>query len=137
MQRFFIDHTPQEVEIFSDEMFHQITRVLRMQPGDEIILFCGNELEYLFVFDSANKKQVTFLQKKIIEPQNREAEKNITLFQALPNKLEKIEWIIQKNTEIGVKKIIFFRSDRSQKLMISDAKKERLRQISREALEQC
>lgn len=42
MQRFFLDHIPHDVEIFENEMFHQITRVLRMQAGDEIILFCGN-----------------------------------------------------------------------------------------------
>ncbi len=137
MQRFFIDHIPQAVEIFENDIFHQTTRVLRMQKGDKIILFCGDWLEYLYEFDAANKKSVTFVQKSILPKENREAPKNITLYQALPNKLEKLEWIIEKNTEIGVKKIVFFRSDRSQKLFLNDVKKERLKKISLEALEQC
>lgn len=55
----------------------------------------------------------------------------------MPNKLEKIEWIIEKNTEIGVKKIVFFRSERSQKIFLSEKKVERMQEIAREALEQC
>lgn len=51
--------------------------------------------------------------------------------------MEKIEWIVKKNTEIGVKKIVFFRSQFSQKLHISEAKKQRLKKIVIEATEQC
>lgn len=78
-----------------------------------------------------------FVQKMILPQKNTEAQKHMTLYQALPNKMEKIEWIIEKNTEIGVKKIVFFRAERSQKLFLSDAKKERLKKIAQEALEQC
>lgn len=70
-------------------------------------------------------------------PEYREPKQHITLYYALPNKYEKIEWIIAKATEVGVKRIVFFRSDRSQKLMISDAKKERFFAIMIESLEQC
>jgi RsmE family RNA methyltransferase len=55
----------------------------------------------------------------------------------MPNKLEKLEYIIEKGVEVGVRKFVFFRSDRSQKLILSDAKKSRLIAIAREALEQC
>ena len=66
-----------------------------------------------------------------------EVHKSITLCQALPNKYEKIEYILQKGVEIGIKKFVFFRSDRSQKLILSDGKKERFLLIAKEALEQC
>ena len=61
----------------------------------------------------------------------------ITLYQALPNKIEKIEYILQKGVEVGIGKFVFFRSDFSQKLVLSDTKKVRLRAIVREAVEQC
>ncbi|MBB1554374.1 16S rRNA (uracil(1498)-N(3))-methyltransferase [Candidatus Gracilibacteria bacterium] len=137
MQRFFIERPLREIEIFEDEIFHQVTRVLRMQKGDQIIIFCGDGVEYLYELTNFSKKSVECVQQKKIEPMDRETHKNITLYQSLPNKMEKLEWIVQKNTELGVKKIIFFRSDRSQKLFLSDSKKERIKAISREALEQC
>ncbi len=55
----------------------------------------------------------------------------------MPNKIEKIEYILQKGVEVGIRKFVFFRSERSQKLILSDAKKTRLITIAREALEQC
>ena len=137
MQRFFINRPLRETEIFDDEIFHQITRVLRMKKGDQIILFCGDGIEYLYELTNFSKKSVECVQREKYEPTGRESSKNITLYQSLPNKMEKLEWIVQKNTELGVQKIIFFRSDRSQKLFLSDSKKERIKAISREALEQC
>ena len=137
MQRFFINRPLRETEIFDDEIFHQITRVLRMKKGDQIILFCGDGVEYLYELTNFSKKSVECVQREKYEPTGRESSKNITLYQSLPNKMEKLEWIVKKNTELGVQKIIFFRSDRSQKLFLSDSKKERIKAISREALEQC
>jgi 16S rRNA (uracil1498-N3)-methyltransferase len=61
----------------------------------------------------------------------------ISLYQAFPNKLDKIEYIIEKGIEIGIQKFIFFRSEFSQKLLLTETKKERLISIAREALEQC
>jgi 16S rRNA (uracil1498-N3)-methyltransferase len=75
--------------------------------------------------------------KKISEQENTsEIDFELTLYNALPNKLEKIEYIIQKGTEIGFTKFCFFRTDRSQKLVISDNKKIRLEKIITEAAEQ-
>jgi RsmE family RNA methyltransferase len=39
--------------------------------------------------------------------------------------------------EVGIRRFIFFRSDFSQKLILSESKKSRLLAIAREALEQC
>ena len=55
MQRFFIERPLREVEIFEDEIFHQVTRVLRMQKGDKIILFCGDGIEYLYELTNFSK----------------------------------------------------------------------------------
>ena len=37
----------------------------------------------------------------------------VRLYQALPNKLDKIEYILQKGCEIGVSEFVFFASERS------------------------
>jgi RsmE family RNA methyltransferase len=61
----------------------------------------------------------------------------VSLYQAIPNKYEKIEYIIEKGIEVGISRFVFFRSHHSQKLVISDSKKKRFLAIAKEALEQC
>lgn len=61
---------------------------------------------------------------------------NIILVQSLPNKLEKLEFILQKGVETGIDEFIFFPADRSQKLALLDKKVDRLEQIVVEAVEQ-
>lgn len=136
MQRFYFERKLEKTEIFTDDKFHQISRVLRMQIGDEVILFHDDE-EYIYEIKSFQKKSAELIRKKEVIRPNPENKKNITLYQALPNKLEKIEWIIEKNIELGVQKIVFFRSERSQKIFLSENKILRMYEIAREALEQC
>lgn len=137
MQRFYLKKKLQKIEIFTDDKFHQLSRVLRSKIGDEVILFSDDSGEWVYEISNFSKKAIELVQKKQIQRENPENSCEITLFQSLPNKLEKIEWILEKNIEIGVKKFVFFRSERSQKLFLSDSKKQRLCEIAREALEQC
>ena len=60
----------------------------------------------------------------------------LNIIQAFPNKIEKIEYVLQKGTEIWVTGFYFFRSERSQKLNLSENKIERLERIITEATEQ-
>ncbi len=124
------------MSITDTDMLHQLTRVLRVIVGDHIILFCGdgNETEYEII--SIDKRSI-WLRGESQKTPSTESKKKITLYQALPNKYEKIEYILQKWVEIGIARFVFFRSDRSQKLLLSDAKIERFKAIAREALEQC
>ncbi len=106
MPRFFV--SPSQISadtvcITGEDVVH-ITRVLRMKAGDplEICDGCGND--YDAVIQSVGKAQVV---SKIIGKQRSEAESGteVILFQALP-KQGKMEYIIQKNTELGVAKIV-------------------------------
>ncbi len=137
MQRFFVTF-PLTIDMCITDMgiVHQLTRVLRIQMGEHIILFSwdGTETEYLIL--SIDKKSI-WLRGQSIRTPNTESTKRVSLYQALPNKYEKIEYIIQKWVEIGIVRFVFFRSDRSQKLLMSGAKQERFLSIAREALEQC
>jgi 16S rRNA (uracil1498-N3)-methyltransferase len=83
-----------------------------------------------------NKNTVTFRKERTID-KSSEISHDLILYQAFPNKLSKLEYIVQKCSEIGYKKIVFFESERSQKFVLSESKKDRLQKIATEAIEQC
>ena len=89
----------------------------------------------LYILKSISNKniQCSLVSKEI---NTAAPKKQIRLYQALPNKYEKIEYILQKGVEIGIDEFVFFRSERSQKLIINERKIERFADIAREALEQ-
>jgi len=109
---------------------------MRVYPGDEIVLFNGDGWEYIYAIDNITKKEIQLVQKGKSNTVN-DSILEVTLYQAVPNKFEKIEYIIQKWVEIGISRFVFFRSDRVQKLVISKTKEDRFRAIAQEALEQC
>ncbi len=137
MQRFFVTFPLSiDMSITDIDIIHQLTRVLRIGIGEHIILFSGDGTETQYEIISIDKKSI-WLRGLSQSTPNTELKKKVSLYQALPNKYEKIEYILQKWVEIGISRFVFFRSDRSQKLIISPAKIERCITIAREALEQC
>lgn len=117
------------------EIFHQITKVFRSKEGDEYIFFNGKEyVDYLYEIKEIEKKSIVFTLKEKISKLSHE--ESVHLFQALPNKTQKIEYIIQKWVEVGIDSFVFFCADRSQKLNLSENKLERYVKIAVEALEQ-
>lgn len=93
-------------------------------------------MEYFYEISEITKKWINL---KFIKKAKNIADPKISLFlyQALPNKYEKIEFIIQKWVEIWIEKFIFFSSERTQKLAINEKKIERFNFIIKESLEQC
>lgn len=137
MQRFFVTFPLSiDMSITDTDILHQLTRVLRINIWEHIILFSGDGTETEYEIISIEKKSIWLRGKSQCTP-TTEPKKQVALYQALPNKYEKIEYILQKWVEIGISRFVFFRSDRSQKLTISSAKIERYMSIVREALEQC
>lgn len=137
MQRFFVKEPLWRDMVIADpDLHHQMGRVLRMTSGDQVILFDGDRSETLYTITAIDKKHI-YLHAEGRSFPDTEPKKIITLYQALPNKIEKIEYILQKWVEVGIRRFVFFRAEHSQKLMLSDAKKERLETIAREAVEQC
>jgi len=90
----------------------------------------------VYKIEEISKKEIVFSQQEILK-KSSELEFELVLFQALPNKLEKLEYIVQKCSEVGYAKIVFFQGERSQKLILSENKKQRLYKIMQEAIEQC
>lgn len=77
--------------------------VLRMHEGETLTLFCGDNREFAATIDAVQKRKVTvqIQSEKLV---NRESSCDIHLAQAL-SKGERMEWVIQKAVELGVKSI--------------------------------
>lgn len=107
MPKFFVKENQisnNKIEIVGDDVNH-ITNVLRMKQG-EILKVCNQETgeNYIVEIINTKKNSVTCeIQEKLEE--TAESNVDITLYQGLP-KFEKMELIIQKNTEVGVNAIV-------------------------------
>jgi 16S rRNA (uracil1498-N3)-methyltransferase len=110
------------LRVEGDEVRH-IRRVLRLKVGDEIVVFNGSAREYEGKIIEEGPSAVVIMIQSILSSQG-ESPLEITLAQSLL-KGEKMDYLIQKATELGVKKIIPFFSSRSVPLL------ERMRRLSR------
>ena len=139
MQRIYLHDRKvfeENLSINDKEIIHQLTKVLRVRVWEEVTVFNWKiNTDYIYKIIEIWKKEL-ILQQVTERKNNSEIDFHLSLYNALPNKLEKVEYIIQKWTEVGFTEFNFFRSDRSQKLIISENKKIRLEKIIIEAAEQ-
>ncbi len=113
MARFYVPDPKIEDEILivkGSETRH-IQRVLRLKEGDEISIFDGTGKEYKGIIIEEKPSLISVRIKDQFFSM-RESPLEITLAQSLL-KFEKMDLIIQKATELGVKGIIPFFSSRS------------------------
>lgn len=68
---------------------------MRIEVGERVILFDGDGSETEYEVTSIDKKSMSLRGQGRVFPQT-ESKKKISLYQAIPNKYEKIEYIIQK-----------------------------------------
>jgi len=140
MSKFFIEKNQIQDStalIVGQDVTH-ITKVLRLGPGDELLLCDGEGTDYQVRISSAGKDAVT-TEILCSMPCENEPELQVTLYQGLP-KQGKMEWIIEKCTEMGVANIVPVQMTRSVvKLDSSQAAKklERWQKTAREAAKQC
>lgn len=141
MSRFFI----KEADINSNlikiagEDFNHIKNVLRLKCGNNIILNDCNGNDYLVEID---KFEENFVFTKVINSKKNvtEAQIDVTLYQGLP-KSDKMDLIIQKSIELGVKKIVPVITERTivkvEDKKSTENKVKRWQRISLEAAKQC
>lgn len=94
--------TGQILELTPDAGQH-VGVVLRMQPGDKITLFCGDNREFDACLVAVHKKKVT-VRIDAERESSRESSRVIHLAQAI-SKGERMEWVMQKAVELGVASI--------------------------------
>ena len=138
MPKFFVPHeniAEDKITINNEDVAH-ITKVLRYKAGDELFLCDGRGTDYTVQIAQIEKKKIIC---NIISKKKSDTEPNIkiTLFQGLP-KASKMEYIIQKTTELGIAKIVPCIMDRCV-VKLSDGiekKVERWRKVAYEAAKQ-
>lgn len=116
-----------------------IARALRMAPGDTLILFDGNGGEYpatITALDKGKRVRATTGQRRDLELESR---LQIHLGIAV-SRGERMDWVVQKATELGVSSISPLLSRRSEvklKGERADRKIKHWQQVAASACEQC
>jgi 16S rRNA (uracil1498-N3)-methyltransferase len=137
MHRFFIppDWISNDQVIFQNEIARQMKQVLRLNPGDSVIVLDNSNAEMDVEITHIGES----IEGKIISRRVNDSESKVpvTVVFTLSHR-EKVEWILQKCTEIGVSHFIPIITSRS---LVHDAtmveqKRDRWEAIIREAAEQ-
>lgn len=139
MQRYFINEPYENRSEFSvtGENYHHIVRVMRMKPENQLYLVFDNSVVIQGEIVSVNEQEV-LVRELSKEETDKELPVNVTIACGLP-KGDKLEWIVQKGTELGAHRFIGFPAKNS--IVKWDHKKrgnkvKRLGKIAQEAAEQ-
>jgi len=140
MHRFFV--SPGQIEgnrvSLTPEQAHQVARVLRLRPGGTVCVLDGSGVEYTAVLEEVSPARAL---ARITQPRaaRREPGPYVCLGLAIL-KGERMDWAVQKATEVGVSEIApvacahsIARVDAGQ----VEAKARRWQKIALEAAEQC
>ena len=105
--------------------------VLRLGPGNELLVFDGLSGEWLARVAAAEKRHMTLMVERLV----REAESVPDIWLAFaPVKRAQTDWLVEKATELGVARLI---PVVTQRTVAERVKLERLQTIAIEASEQC
>lgn len=136
--RFFVDESSfaGDVVRLSTEQAHQVCHVLRLGPGDPLVLLDNAGFEYDVMLAEVSARQAV---ARITgrRPAAGEPKRQVTLFQSLL-KRDKFETVLQKATEVGVCRVVPVQTDRSlvRAKQIDAKKMTRWQRILTEAAEQ-
>ena len=139
LSRFFIDAPLSLGEHdLPEAQAHYIGRVLRMAPGAAVQLFDGSGREFVGQLLEVGKKSVR-VQLDEVKPGQAESPLRIHLGQGL-SRGERMDWAIQKATELGVAEITPIVTERCEVRLKDERADKRLahwRQVAISACEQC
>ena len=107
----------------SAEQSHYIKNVMRLKPGDTISLFNSLNGEWRAKIVNHNKENTTFIVEKLIK--SKKPETDIWLAFS-PIKKSYLDMMVQKTTELGIRKFIPILSDRT---IVKEINIERLKKI--------
>lgn len=124
MRHFYEENIADGLMELSEESAKHIVRVLRMQVGDALILVNGKGVKATATIKAVGKKSCTvdILKREEVKDKNR----NIILAISFTKNSARMEWLLEKITEIGVAEIIPLITKRSERTKI---KQERLDKI--------
>lgn len=132
MPRFFVGDIAGSQAVVTGEDAVHITKSLRMQPGEELILCDGKGSDYKCSVINTGSEVVAEVLEKL--PNQTEPSVSITLYQALP-KGDKLDFIVQKAVELGAVKIVPVLSSRCISRPDKKSMEKKLLRLRRTALE--
>lgn len=107
-------------------------QVLRLVPGDQIILVDGKGGHYEATITVATKKELSVHIDKI-EQSYRKRKFRLHIAIAPTKNIERLEWFLEKATETGIDEITSLNCDRSERKIVKD---ERLSKVITAAMKQ-
>lgn len=112
--RVYIDRNLQSGHevLLPEQAGEHVARVLRLERGHPMILFNGDGREYDATLASLAKRAVT-AEVGVGRDVDREAPLKLTLVQGIARG-EKMDWILQKATELGVARIVPIVTERTE-----------------------
>lgn len=113
MQRYFVANENwdgDQVRLTGDS-YHHIKNVMRMENGAKFICSHPNRGAAICVMQRADADEVKAVVTEWLE-EDPELPVQVTIAQGLPKK-NKLEWILQKGTELGASRFCLFQGDRS------------------------
>ncbi|PQM28611.1 16S rRNA (uracil(1498)-N(3))-methyltransferase [Sphingopyxis lindanitolerans] len=131
--RLFVDVPlgPDAAPVIEGAAAHYLLNVMRLRPGDPLLLFDNRSGEWLGTVADAGKRALTVR----IERQTRERETVPDLWLCFaPVKKARLDWIIEKATELGIARLQPVITERT---IVERVKRERLEAQIVEACEQC
>ena len=130
-----INLTVQTTIGLDEKASHHVARVLRARVGDTLTLFNGQGGEYIAVIKQIDKRQVTV---EITEFSDRDVESPLNLYLAQGiARGEKMDFIMQKAVELGVKKIFPLITERCNVRLDNEREEKRLQHWQAIAISAC
>lgn len=139
MHRFFCSPqniTPQQIQILDKKELHHIRDVLRLKNKDKVIVLDGEGGEFTCQISQLGRNcaKLDIVDKHYYD--RRKLIPRLTIACAIP-KRSKIDFIVEKLTEIGVDRIILLKTERTEVNIKDYFKKiERLKKTAESALKQ-
>ena len=139
MQQYFLNeelNINSTYELSKDDSNH-IVRIMRKQKNDKVYVVFNKEIKYICTIVDNNVDKVLVTQYEQVDGSNELSTKITVAIPPLKN--DKIEYLIQKLTELGVSNILLFNSERNIAKIKKDkvdSKLNRWSKIVKEAAEQ-
>lgn len=122
-------------EVVIDESeAHHLLHVLRLKPGDRLSLFDGRGAEVDAII-ARNTRREVFCTITSRNPAATARRSGLTVI-AAPPKAERLKWMVEKLTEIGVDRLILLQSERTV-VTPAESRVEKLRSTVISACKQC
>ena len=128
----FYASEPEFKSFLSEEESFHAHRVLRLKNGDQIHILNGKGKRFQAELEFVDSKKTTFSALNIVEEIKNPAY-SISLLVAPTKQMERMEWMVEKCTELGIHSIGFFQSRYSER---KEIKLNRLEKVAISALKQ-